>query len=187
MLLCAKQIQKVNNLRLQSYRWIKYVFVSFIAFFSLHCVDDSLSSVPIIAIERSYRELPFKFGAGVEIEEGLLYRKLKENGYEDLVGLAQFSFPKLPIENAFEYNLLLLSCKQGLDQIQLLVTVHKKYKSVLDVFAINPAEQEILQIYPDAETLSILEIDLIPKSEFATDVQQIFKLKVSADGKIEQD
>ncbi len=151
------------------------------------CIDQSLQQLPIVAIERSYRELPFKFGEGVKIEEGLLYRKLKENGYEDLVGLAQFTFPKLPVDKTLDYDLFLLACQQGLDKIQLLVTVHKKYNSVLDVFAINPLEQEVLQIYPDAETLSILEIDLIPKSAFASNVQQIFKLKVSMEGEIVQD
>ena len=170
----------------KSIDWKNYGYALFLSLFLWQCVDESLSGIPIVAIERSYRELPFKFGEGVKIEEGLLFRKLKENGYEDLRGLAHFTFPLLPVENAFEYELLLLSCQQGLDRIQLLVSVHKKYRSVLDVFALNPVEQEILQIYPDAETLSILEIDLIQKSEFATDVQQIFKLKVRAAGKIEQ-
>ena len=150
------------------------------------CVDDSLDHLPLFEIEISYRQEPFEFKDQVRIEKGFLYRKLRENGYHDLHGLAKFTFPNLTSEQQFDYELLLLSCTQGLDRLQLFVTVHKKFKSVLNVFALDPGEQQILQIYPNVETMSSLDIDLVAANENSTIAQQVFKLTVDKNGKIEQ-
>ena len=150
------------------------------------CIDDSLQQVPIVLIERPYREQPFQFSDSTEINQGLLFRKLKERGYEDLWGLARFDFSKLSAAEAFDFDPLLLRCEYQGQILQILVSVHRTFQSVLDVFAIVPSEYEILQIYPSEDGARII-VDLIQTSDFAMDRQQIFKLSINREGKIAQE
>ncbi len=165
---------------------LQCVFIFFLAIFLTGCLDDSLQQLPVIEIAKPFQEQPFQYQDSVVINRGFLYRKLTEQGYDELHGLARFDFSKLGHGDLFDYDPLLLSCKKGGSTIRLLVTVHRSYKSILDILAIDPSAQEILQIYPNEDGGSIA-VDLVERSEFALDRQQIFKFAIDQKGQFVQE
>ncbi len=150
------------------------------------CLDQSLDAVPVIEVEEFDRREPFTFEDSVPLLNGLLYRRLTENKYEDIYGLAEFVFPSLSPEEELDFGLFVISCRHGLEKVRLLTTVHRKYKSVLDIFAINPQEMALLQVFPDPNQQKALVADLVVIENAEPKIQQLTRLEISADGIIQQ-
>ena len=158
---------------------IKFLLLIIVCFFLVRCVDDSLTQLPEVNVERPNQEVPFRFTDSVNIDDGMLYRKLIEKGYEDVYGLAKFAFPNEAVTPS--YDLLLISCSKEDKAWRFLVTVDRRFQSIQDITGIDPTQHEILQLYPVAESTG-MTVDLVTRSSYAQDRYEMTRIEINEKG-----
>ncbi len=104
------------------------------------------------------RVLPTGYEA-VPVGEGYLYRKLGELGYTDIAGLARFD---LTLHGAQPpYDLVLMACEKNLKELYLLITLDKRFQSILDIYAYEPGQTVLRMIKCPPDDVSTLHLDFI--------------------------
>ncbi len=153
-----------------------------IAMLFTRCSDPQLDEIPVYNLTEPHHN-PITFPDSLSLDDGLLYRKLSENDYTDIFGLAKFT---LPISReAFEYDLILVSCRRGSQKLRLLITIHHRFNAVQDVFAFNARQFELWEIVPEPEDPhAVLTAQLNSRSAGATNGLE--SIQVLSDGTMQK-
>ena len=125
------------------------------------CQDKSFEHLPIIELSRQHDAELGKLDS-IRIEQGLFFRKLKENGFSDIYGFCRLIMPENVMEKHFE--IILIACDKEDDPQLLVVTIHPRYQSIVDIMAFDPGQLQIASIGMSNIMPSFTDIKLVERN-----------------------
>ncbi|NND33916.1 MAG: hypothetical protein HKN76_15110 [Saprospiraceae bacterium] len=129
------------------------------------CTDKSFDHLPTTELTAHNNHGDDLMQDSIKIEKGLFYRKLNENGYEDIYGHRKFVFPEKRMDKPFE--IILISCRKEDERQMLVTTIHPTYHSIVDIMAFNPADLKIVSIGQSRQMPSFIDIKFTEKNNHA--------------------
>jgi hypothetical protein len=138
------------------------LIASGLSFLILACGDKSFENIPIFELGRESGAVVDFMKNPIKIEDGLFYRKLRENGFDSIYGFAKI----VRAVNAREedFDIILLSCLKEEVHQTLVVTIHPTYQSIIDIMAFDPEKLEIFSIDHSKTMPSFIDILLLDQA-----------------------
>lgn len=148
----------------------------------LSCGDQSFKQLPSLELGHFTDTKNHFMDDSVQIDEGLFFRKLRENGFDNIYGFAKIHLPVSKKENAFE--IVMLSCSKDSVRQTLVVTIDPTYHSIIDIMAFDPAVLEIACIEPSKTMPSFIDIKLVDRIKISRQDTSI--MQITQTGAIEE-